>query len=93
MPISECHLSGNGAVAALEGRLRAFYGVRHALCVSSASMGLLAVGVALSLRRSDFVTTPYTYGGTLSGWLLLSRYSSVRSTTCSMISSGIFSGW
>jgi dTDP-4-amino-4,6-dideoxygalactose transaminase len=71
MPISECHLSGNGAVAALEGRLRAFYGVRHALCVSSASMGLLAVGVALNLRRSDFVTTPYTYGATLSGWLLL----------------------
>lgn len=71
MPISDCHLSGNGAVAALEGRLRAFYGVRHALCVSSASMGLLALALALNLRRSDFVTTPYTYGATLSGWLLL----------------------
>ena len=71
MPISDCHLYGGGAVAALEARLRAFYGVRHALCVSSASTGLLAVGLALNLRRSDFVTTPYTYGATLSGWLLL----------------------
>jgi len=71
MPTSDCQLSGAGPVAELEAKLRAFYGVRHALCVSSASMGLLAIGLALNLRRSEFVTTPYTYGATLSGWLLL----------------------
>jgi dTDP-4-amino-4,6-dideoxygalactose transaminase len=34
-------------------------------------MGLLGLALALNLRRSDFVTTPYTYGGSLAGWLLL----------------------
>ena len=71
MRISDCHLSGNGPVADLEKQLCALYGVRHALCVSSATMGLLAVALALDLRRSEFVTTPYTYGATLAGWLLL----------------------
>lgn len=65
------HLCGAGSVAALEKRLEEFYGVRHALCVSSATAGLLALALALELRGAQFVTTPYTYGGSVAGWLLL----------------------
>ncbi len=66
-----CHLSGLGMVAALEERLKSFYGMRYALCVSSATAGLMALALALDLRSSEFVTTPYTWGGTIAGWLYL----------------------
>jgi perosamine synthetase len=65
------HLTGTGNVAALESRLCDHYGVRHALCVSSATMGLLGLALALELYDFDFVTTPYTYGASLASWLLL----------------------
>jgi dTDP-4-amino-4,6-dideoxygalactose transaminase len=71
MSTSDDHLVGTGAVADLEHKLRDLYGARYALCVSSATTGLLAVAFALGLRRSEFLTTPYTYGATLGGWLLL----------------------
>ncbi|MEM2001033.1 MAG: DegT/DnrJ/EryC1/StrS family aminotransferase [Candidatus Methanomethylicaceae archaeon] len=69
--LREIHLNGTGAVAELEDRLRRFYGMRYALCVSNATIGLLAIALALNLKRSEFVTTPYTYGASLAGWLLL----------------------
>jgi perosamine synthetase len=58
-------------VAELEAKLRRYYGVRHALSVSSATSGLMALALALDLRSAEFVTTPYTFGGTLAGWLML----------------------
>ncbi len=64
-------LVGGGAVAELEAKLRRHYGMAYALCVSNATTGLLAVALALNLRGVDFVTTPYTYGASLAGWLLL----------------------
>src|SRR5689334_20747949 len=67
----DCQLDGTGAVAALEGKLRDLYQMRFALCVSSATMGLLSIALALDLRNAQFVSTPYTYGGSLAGWLLL----------------------
>lgn len=67
----DSHLFGTGGVAALEKRLESFYGVKHALCVSNATTGLLAIALALGLRGEEFVTTPYTYGGSVAGWLLL----------------------
>lgn len=67
----EAHLYGAGAVATLEARLKEFYGMRYALLVSNATMGLFLIALALELRRSEFLTTPYTYGGSLSGWLAL----------------------
>lgn len=63
-------LSGRGAIAALEERLRAHYDKRHALCLSSATTALHALALALDLRGAEFVTTPYTYGASLAGWLL-----------------------
>jgi dTDP-4-amino-4,6-dideoxygalactose transaminase len=71
--MSDMHLAGTGAVADLERKLRELYGSRYALCVSSATTGLLAVALALGLRRSEFLTTPYTYGGTLGVWLMLAN--------------------
>lgn len=62
------HLAGLGTVDLLESRLSRHYGLRHALCVPSATTGLLGVGLALSLRGAEFVTTPYTYGGTIAAW-------------------------
>jgi len=64
-------LTGSGAIAELERKLREHYSMRHALCVSNGTTGLLAIALALGLRGSEFITTPITYGGTLSGWLLL----------------------
>ena len=58
--IARMHLSGLGAVAELEGRLKRHYGMAHALCVSNASTGLLAIGLAIGLKKSQFVTTPFT---------------------------------
>ena len=67
----EAHLSGIGAVAMLEAKLKALYGMDYAVCVANASLALLAVGMALDLRGVDFLTTPYTYGSSLAGLLLL----------------------
>lgn len=63
-------LCGSGAVADLEKKLSNFYGVRYALCVSNATTGLLTIAIALGLKGSEFITTPYTYGASLAGWLL-----------------------
>jgi len=65
----KAHLCGTGPVEKLEARLRAHYGKRHALCVTNATNGLLALAIALGLGGDAFVTTPLTYGATLSGWL------------------------
>jgi dTDP-4-amino-4,6-dideoxygalactose transaminase len=67
----QMHLTGAGAVASLENKLAAHYGMRYALCVSNATTALLSLAIALGLKRDEFVTTPYTYGGSLAGWLLL----------------------
>src|SRR4030042_3229415 len=64
------HLCGGGAVGALEKKLKVHYGMKYALCISNATTGLLAIAMALELKGADFVTTPYTYGATISGWLL-----------------------
>jgi dTDP-4-amino-4,6-dideoxygalactose transaminase len=39
--------------------------------VANATLGLLAIGQSLGISGSEFVTTPYTYGATLAGWLWL----------------------
>jgi dTDP-4-amino-4,6-dideoxygalactose transaminase len=67
---SRHHLRGLGAVALLEEKLRGFYGMRYALCMSSATMALHGLALALDLNGVDFVTTPLTYGATVAGWLM-----------------------
>ncbi|MCI0603392.1 DegT/DnrJ/EryC1/StrS family aminotransferase [bacterium] len=81
------HLNGTGAVAELEAKLARHYGVKHALCVSSATTGLLAIAIALGLRDQEFITSPYTYGGTISSWLLFGNtpvFADIDSTTLTL---------
>jgi perosamine synthetase len=69
--VRQAHLCGSGAVAELECKLKRYYGMRYVLCVSNATTGLLALALALELKRNEFVTSPFTYGASLAGWLLL----------------------
>lgn len=65
------HWAGNGAVAALEDKLRSHYRAKHVLCVDSATNGLMYLLLAAGLKRSEIITTPLTYGGTIAGALSL----------------------
>lgn len=64
-----CHWAGNGAVATLEGKLCSLYGAKHALCVDSATNGLLYLILASGLKRSEIMTTSLSFGGTIAGAL------------------------
>ena len=65
------HLAGNGAVAALEAKLCSFYGAKYALCISSATNGLMYLMMAAGLEHSEILTTPLSFGGTIAGALAL----------------------
>src|SRR5688572_29787050 len=66
-------LTGSGAVAELENKIASYYQMKHALCVSNATTGLLGLALALDFKDSEFITSPYTYGGTISSWLMLNN--------------------
>lgn len=68
---AQSHLFGSGAVAELEKKIAGYYGTEYALCVSNATTGLFAVALALGLKDTEFITSPYTYGGSLASWLML----------------------
>ena len=68
---ARCHLTGNGAVESFEGKLKNFYGVNHALCVDSATNGLMYLALAVGLENQEIVTSPLSYGATISGALWL----------------------
>lgn len=65
------HFTGVGAVAALEKRLAEFYGLKHAICMASATSALFSIGLALGLQGADFLTSPLNFGGSITPWLLL----------------------
>lgn len=69
--LQQISLLGTGAVASLEEKLEQHYGVKYALCVSNATVGLWAIAQSLDLSGTEFVTTPYTYGASLAGFLQL----------------------
>lgn len=69
--VAQEHLFGTGAVAKLERKIAAYYGMKHALCVANATTGLFAIALALNLKNAEFITTPYTYGASLASWLML----------------------
>jgi len=68
--LRQIHLCGGGAVVALENKIKRFYGMKYALCVSNATTALMALAMALEFKKADFVTSPYTYGATISGWMM-----------------------
>ncbi len=63
-------LSGTGAVYGLERKFAELVGNPYALSVANATSGLWAVFMALGIHNSDVITTPYTWGGSLSGLML-----------------------
>ena len=65
------HWAGNGAIADLEGKLRSYYGAKHALCVDSATNGLMYLLLATGLKRSEVITSALGFGGTIAGVLAL----------------------
>ncbi len=64
------HLSGVGPVAELEEQLERHYRLPYGLCLSNATTALQALAMALGLREAEFIAPPFTYGASLSGWLL-----------------------
>ena len=65
------HWAGNGAVAELEKKLCLHYGAKHALCVDSATNGMMYLLLAAGLKHSEILTTSLGFGGTIAGALLL----------------------
>lgn len=65
------HLAGNGAIAELENKLCKLYGAKHCLCVDSATNGLMYLLLSVGLKRSEILTSPLGFGGTIAGALTL----------------------
>ncbi len=65
--VQRAHLAGAGAIAELEGKLRAHYGKRFALCVANATLALTALGMALDLSGSDVIIPDLFWGGSIAG--------------------------
>lgn len=68
---AHCHLVGNGPVAAFEEKIANWYEAKHALCVDSATNGLLYLCLSAGLRNREIATSPLSYGATIAGamWL------------------------
>lgn len=66
----DAHLLGLGAIAQIERRLADHYDLPYAVATSSATTALHGLALALGLKSAEFITTPYTWGGSLAGWLL-----------------------
>lgn len=67
---AQAHLFGDGCIADLETKLANHYGMKYGLCLSNATSGLLGIALALNLKNSEFITSPYSYGASISSWLI-----------------------
>jgi dTDP-4-amino-4,6-dideoxygalactose transaminase len=67
----EQHLLGTGAVESLERKMREHFHLPYALTVCNATSALFAAELALGLRGREVIASPFLYGATLSGALLL----------------------
>jgi perosamine synthetase len=70
----QSHLLGTGAVAALEYRLRKYFGFRYAILLCNATSALLATQIALGLEQSEIITSPFCYGASFAGALHLRNH-------------------
>ena len=64
-------LSGCGANYQAESIQSKYSEQKYAMGVPNGTLGLLGSCIALDIRNSEVITTPYTWGGSLSGILLL----------------------
>lgn len=63
-------LSGTGSIYQLERKFARLVGHSYALSVANTTSGLWAAFTALDIHDADVITTPYTWGGSLSGLIL-----------------------
>lgn len=63
-------LAGTAAIYRLEQRFAALVEQPHALTVANATMGLWAIFAALDMTAAEVLTTPYTWGGSLTGLII-----------------------
>jgi len=64
------HLSGAGATHFLEEKLRAYYNKKYAVTFCSATTALQALCIALELYKTEILTSPINWGGSVSPFLL-----------------------
>lgn len=65
------HLAGRGPVAEVESQITEFYDVKHALAVSNATLGLLALSEVLGLRGAQIVGPNLTWGGSFAPFMFM----------------------
>lgn len=65
--LANFHLTGSGAIAELESKLRNHYGYRYCLATCSATNTLTAVAYVLNLENCEVITSPFNFGSSL-GW-------------------------
>ena len=63
------HLSGAGATYLLEEKLRILYKKKHAIAFSNATAALQTLCIALDLYRTEILTSPINWGGSISHFL------------------------
>lgn len=64
------HLSGAGATYQLEQKLCNHFSKRYAVAFCNATSALLALAVAMEIKRGEIISTPFTWGGSVSPFLL-----------------------
>lgn len=65
------HITGTGAVHALEERLKAHFGKKYCLTTCNATTALLATALAADLRGKEVLTSPLNWGGSAGVFALL----------------------
>lgn len=63
------HLSGAGATYRFEQRLCRLFTKRYAVAFCNATSALLALAVAMEIKRGEIISTPFTWGGSISPFL------------------------
>ena len=64
------HLSGAGATYQFEQKLCCHFSKRYAVAYCNATSALLALTVAMEIKRGEIISTPFTWGGSISPFLL-----------------------
>lgn len=81
--MSNFHLTGQGAVASLEEKLRNHYGYKYCLVTCSATNTLTAIAYILDLHKGEVITSPFNFGSSI-GWSKLLNGNIVFADTESM---------
>jgi len=63
------HLAGAGATYQLEQKLCCYYSKKYAVTFCNATTALLALAAAMEIKNGEVLTTPFTWGGSVSPFL------------------------